>query len=323
MSPLNREHTDRHLGGLWRAAESNRKIEVRLEAELEEWIANDPQLLMETLVIVGRQLKVEAGFIDLLAMDGLGRWVVIELKRAKLYRDTVSQALDYASCIESIDSDELRGKLFGNLPNEVQADVDRALEAEAADRDVAVVVGGVGIDPSLTRVVDYLANHDLVVSVVSFDVYEAADGRQLLIREVLEEARTQVQRERKSTNVSVEDLMATADKLGSGTEFRQIMQLTEGAGLYNRAYKNGVMVAPPHNRGRYLMYVRPESGGVHVTHGAEQFVEFFPELDAQEIDLELGASRLAYKIELGDPDDWLTNLGRVLADVRATLEGDE
>ncbi|MXW36583.1 MAG: DUF91 domain-containing protein, partial [Chloroflexi bacterium] len=54
---------------------------VGLERNLEDWIANDSSLLADGLTIVGRQVRLDGGPLDLLAIDWQDRWVVIELKR--------------------------------------------------------------------------------------------------------------------------------------------------------------------------------------------------------------------------------------------------
>ena len=80
---------------------------VGLEKQLEDWIARDASLLADGLTIVGRQVHLDDGFLDLLAIDWRDRWVVIELKRERLYRDALAQALDYASSIARIGAAEL------------------------------------------------------------------------------------------------------------------------------------------------------------------------------------------------------------------------
>ena len=57
---------------------------VDLEADLEDWCATDPSLLVEGLRIVGRQVHCEGGYIDLLGIDVQERWVIVELKRDRV-----------------------------------------------------------------------------------------------------------------------------------------------------------------------------------------------------------------------------------------------
>jgi RecB family endonuclease NucS len=71
-----------------------------------------PAYWRKGLTIVGRQFMTAAGPLDLLARDPQGRWVVIEIKRGVLRRETVAQALDYAACLAAFPSDELRIELL-------------------------------------------------------------------------------------------------------------------------------------------------------------------------------------------------------------------
>src|SRR5690349_17857762 len=92
--------------GIWDVGEGTpRKLPastVDLERQLEDWIERDPDLLEGGLKILGRQVPLEAGSLDLLGLDVQGRWVVIELKRGQVHRDTVAQALDYAACVATL-----------------------------------------------------------------------------------------------------------------------------------------------------------------------------------------------------------------------------
>ncbi|MDP7168131.1 MAG: endonuclease NucS [Nitrospinota bacterium] len=105
--------------GLWQISDNGPKRlgsgDVSLEKHLEDWIENDPSLLLGGLKIIGRQIYVEAGPLDLLALDHQGRWVLIEIKKGMVRRETVAQAIDYASCIEEMPFTELSDKVSDNL----------------------------------------------------------------------------------------------------------------------------------------------------------------------------------------------------------------
>ena len=50
-----------------------------LEKHLEAWIAADAKLIGGGLTIVGQQVSIDDGRLDLLALAARDRWVVIEL----------------------------------------------------------------------------------------------------------------------------------------------------------------------------------------------------------------------------------------------------
>ena len=66
--------------------------------------------------------------------------------------------------------------------------------------------------------------------------------------------------------------------------------MANGAGLVTRPYSRAVMVAPPSNRSRYLMYARPDSGGIVLSAGPAQFAEFFPPVTEEESTAAIGPS---------------------------------
>ena len=81
--------------------------ETTTEHLLEEALTGHPDLLRHYLRLIGRQNETSGGPLDLLGMDEDGRLVVFELKRGQLTRDAVAQAIDYASFLADLESDEL------------------------------------------------------------------------------------------------------------------------------------------------------------------------------------------------------------------------
>ena len=62
---------------------------------------------MSGLTLVGRQVPVETGFVDLVGIDEDGRLVVFELKREKLTRAAGAQVLDYCAYLETLPDSEI------------------------------------------------------------------------------------------------------------------------------------------------------------------------------------------------------------------------
>jgi len=81
-----------------------------LEKILEDWIENNPHLLLEgeDLAIFARQPRTGFGkYLDLLGVDQTGATVIVELKRGETPRDVVAQTLEYASWVDSLTFDQL------------------------------------------------------------------------------------------------------------------------------------------------------------------------------------------------------------------------
>ena len=65
--------------------------------DLEPWLASNPSIIGDDICVIGHQVSSKSGPIDLLGVDRGGNTVIIELKRNKLPRECLAQAIDYAS----------------------------------------------------------------------------------------------------------------------------------------------------------------------------------------------------------------------------------
>ncbi len=292
---------------------------------METWIEDSPSLLAEGLTVVGRQLHVDGGFIDLLCIDIQGRWVVVELKRDRLYREAVAQALDYAASIKTLPETELFELVRSNLERlGERAPTSESLETlfanQSGSRDVAIIVAGAGVDAGLERVVTFLAEFDVPVRVVTFEVFELASGEQLLIREIIDEDERTVTRTTTSKYRTVDEIQALGGSTEVSDAFSRIVSAAEARGLAMRPYVSTLMIAPPHQKHRYLMALSPDSRrGLQISHGPEAFEEFFPGITASDVEDLLGPGGNTYYLgaeltervelierflsELPDPDD--------------------
>ena len=258
---------------------------IVLERHLEEWIAKDVTLIAEGLTLVGRQISIDDGWLDLLAIDSQDRWLVIEIKPGMLDPSALTQALYYASSIARLGADELRGKLQARLGDVGDADtlsarVEQQLNDEGEEREMAVMLVGAGIHPGLERMNEFLGRFGIPISVVSFDVFEVAGGQQLLIREVVDEPTGLPTPRRRLTEDAIRRRAIDA---GVGKQFDRFVKMARQAGLAVQPQRASVRIAPPTNRTRFLMYARPQTGGdggellIHA--GPKQFAEFFPHID--------------------------------------------
>lgn len=97
--------------GIWKLGQRVERIIFRpmpSESRLEDIIAEDIGILDPALLLIGRQVPTSYGkFIDLMAMDGDGRLVVIELKRDRTPREVVAQLLDYGSWVRQLGDEDI------------------------------------------------------------------------------------------------------------------------------------------------------------------------------------------------------------------------
>jgi hypothetical protein len=90
------------------------------EASLHSLVEQEPQMLplagSPQLVIVGREVRLGAGYADLIAVEPSGRLAVMEVKLAKnaeARRAVISQVLSYASYLFGLTIEEAESQILG------------------------------------------------------------------------------------------------------------------------------------------------------------------------------------------------------------------
>ncbi len=272
--------------GLWtfsgkslaRLAES----EFQLEALLEDLIAEEPSLIRDGLTVVGRQVEVEGGRIDLLAVDPQDRWAVIEVKRGALRREAITQAIDYAASIEALPSTQLHDKLKPYLASKNldvgHLFVDRgASDGHPPFREVLLFIVGTGRGSGVERMSAFLAQRGIPITAITFDVFDAPDGSRTLAREI-SEAETPPSSTSHSRKMSVPAVRALANQTGVGPLVGRVLDTAGDLQLYLRPYRTSVMITPPNNHTRMLFTIWGEGkdGRVKMFVGHSPFAEYFP-----------------------------------------------
>ena len=161
---------------------------VETEEMLEDVLVANPNMLMRGLTLVGRQVSVASGYVDLLGIDDEGRLTVFELKREKLTRKAVAQVLDYGSYLEDLSEPELATLIVeesGKNGIDEITDFDEwyASQWEDSIKPVQMVLVGLGADVNARRMVDYLAERGIYIGIVTFHGYAHGDAM-LLARQV-------------------------------------------------------------------------------------------------------------------------------------------
>ena len=315
--------------GLWHIENGGpskaRRSDIDLEAYLESWIERDPSLLQEGLTILNRQMTVEGGRLDLLALDIQGRWTVIEVKAGYLYRETVAQALDYASCIATLPYDELTQSVNaylglsplndGQTLEEILTERQVLESSQETPRDVQVFIVGTGKGSGLERMVNYLAeNYRVPITVVTYEVFQTNAGQRILVRELLETELQPPVRVSSHPELTVESLLARARQNGVGQAFDLLLDAAKRHNLYPKLWKSSIMFAPPANKTRCLFTVWTQparDGRAKVYSATEAFAEFYPvpeELVIEHLGLSGGRT-----MAIHDTKDYVSGLDSLFA----------
>ena len=169
--------------------------------DLESWLESDPSIIRAGLKIIGRQVLTRSGPLDLLAIDRAGSVVVIELKRNRLPREALAQAIDYAADIATWTLEKL-GEVCASYCGEALEDVlsnafpDIDLEGLTINGTQRIVLVGFALEPALERMIEWLSEaYGVAINAVVLKYVRTANGAEILTRSAViseeeEEART-------------------------------------------------------------------------------------------------------------------------------------
>lgn len=182
--------------GLWKLGDRLEKIDftpMDSESRLEQILADDVSVIDPNLLLIGRQVPTAYGkFIDLLAIDGDGQLVVIELKRNRTPREVVAQLLDYGSWIRELEDDDIAG-IFENYvrkyhPGHQATSIDEAFcerfkvseMPESLNESHKLVLVAGSLDDSSERIITYLAEeYGVSINAVFFRFFRDGDSEYL------------------------------------------------------------------------------------------------------------------------------------------------
>ena len=251
---------------------------IEYEDLLEDMVAARPEMLGDDVVLVARQLRTDDGQLDLLGIDQDGKLVVYELKRGVTPRDAVSQAIDYASWLDSIDYDELDRRISDHRPKGIEREFD-SFDEWYADRFVddprqwlrptRIVLVGLGVESGAERMAQWLSQRGVDIEAIGFHAFEHM-GSTVLARHV--EVSSDDAERASSTTVSRRDPYIRAAEFGSADLLRSAVEVVEAcftgaeeakAEYGTHAFKNGFnFVLPPTDDRRSQRY--PSYVGVFV-----------------------------------------------------------
>ena len=293
---------------------------VGLEKNLEGWIETDPSLLPGELEIISRQMRVEGGRLDLLALDPLGRYIVIEVKAGPLFTDVISQAMYYAAQIDKFSFETLESKVH-DYPAQNKKDLrimlrDRGLEEEdfGKNQEVLIYLVGTQSTPGIETMLEFMASkYHLPLTLVNFDVFQTENGQRILVREVSEADITKTERPKKyhRSAADVEKVCALADQNGIGQEFRYILEESRELGFHFRPYARSIMYTHPDHKTRMLFTVWAHQKPLKAYIGYEAFVDYYP-VTTEQVAEALGPSGWR-RLDLDQARQLVSGLERIIS----------
>ncbi|HOC68040.1 MAG TPA: endonuclease NucS [Candidatus Hydrogenedentes bacterium] len=181
--------------------------------DLEPWLASNPEIIGTDVMIIGRQVMTKSGPIDLLGVDRSGNTVIIEIKRAELPRETLAQAIDYASNVAEWTIERLSeictkysNRAFEEAFAESFPDAD--MENLNVNSTQRIVLVGFSITSSLERMIEWLSDsYGVNVNAVVLSYVKTKGGEELLTKTsvISEEMEEERRRNKKKFEIPMSD----------------------------------------------------------------------------------------------------------------------
>lgn len=163
----------------------------RKESEhLEQWIKTKPDILGNDILIIGEQVYTKSGPLDFLGIDNNGNLVIVELKREKLARLVLAQAIDYASDLSTWNIEKLSEiciAFTGNkLEDHIAANFDNIkIDELTINQSQRLLLVGFAIEEPLSRMIEWLStNFDMAINAIILNYVRTSNGAEILSRTV-------------------------------------------------------------------------------------------------------------------------------------------
>jgi hypothetical protein len=161
------------------------------KSDLEQWIKSNPLILGEDVAIIGEQVQTSSGPLDFLGIDSSGNVVIVELKRDRLPREALAQAIDYASDVAGWDIDRFKEICLSftnqTLEDFLQEKFDGlAIEDLAFNQAQRLLLVGFAIEESLARMIEWLSDqYSVGINLIMLNYARTSQGDEILSRMVM------------------------------------------------------------------------------------------------------------------------------------------
>jgi len=168
-----------------------------MEKDLEKLIKETPEILGQGISIIGEQVRTKSGPLDFLGIDKSGNLIVIELKRDKLPRDALTQAIDYVSDVASWDLDKIDEECLKYTKKELNAEqgLEDYLSENFDDIDLEniiingtqrILLVGFSVDETIERMIEWLSNnYGVSINALILKYIRTKNNEELLARTMI------------------------------------------------------------------------------------------------------------------------------------------
>lgn len=171
---------------------------ISLEKNLEDLLEQDVTVIGDDLLVISRQVITGFGkFIDLLCLNGDGNLVVVELKKDEAPRETMAQALEYASWVDDLSYDEIEeiaNDYFRSKNTTLEEAFNMKFGKELPDtlnESHEILIVASDLDDQSERVIGYLSQYGIKINAVKLNYFKLGERklvrRTLLIPETISE----------------------------------------------------------------------------------------------------------------------------------------
>lgn len=152
---------------------------------------SDSNIISQDILIIGEQVQTRSGVIDFLGIDQLGNLLIIELKRDRIPRVALAQAIDYASDVASWEIEKineiclkLRNQNLEDYLNENFENID--LEDLVINKAQRILLVGFSIEEPLQRMIEWLSNtYNVNVNALLLKYFKTKSEDEMLVRTMI------------------------------------------------------------------------------------------------------------------------------------------